>query len=327
MFLREIETLMSCSGYTCYLPYSCAWAPSISATITGDMDKACYGSSKSRSVGTTVIAKDMIPKVVAPQIVLIRNSNNTTSTTSATNTPTIVQPTVSNGPEGDSSSGLSTAAKAAIGTAVPLGIIILALAGYILFFRRRSRKKKDTEPASEQDGGFSSLNKPELDATGSPLGISVSPYTELDGTPSLSPGLSTFVSDQSSEGNRLSELQGSMAARVVAGMWELQGDEERVASRVASPAFSNEDGSVAAFGASADTATEIKEDGVGENLFSENKGDNQSLEDEIRQDDTENRNTGEGSGQAHVAVEGAQEDFAHRPPIKRKSLNIPESQS
>ncbi|KHO01488.1 uncharacterized protein MAM_00489 [Metarhizium album ARSEF 1941] len=215
------------SGFRCYGPYTCVSIPSTSETLTVDMSEGCRtAADRIRTTTTQVVSSDIFAFVYAPQVVLIQRPNSTNADVNATAAATS-SPSDTPGAAA-AQSGLSTAAKAAVGAAVPLVAIILALAVYV-FYRRRNRIKNEAEAAaaaaaaaSEQDDGSRppGMDKPELDATPSPFGLSLSPGSELDGTSRPSPGADFDIA-----GRRVSELPGSAAAGALGTMCELPGDE------------------------------------------------------------------------------------------------------
>ncbi|TWU72295.1 hypothetical protein ED733_003674 [Metarhizium rileyi] len=168
---------------------------------------------------TLIILEKIAPTIVAAQIVLVQGADNSTSSTTNTSLPA---KTSSPPREATPPASLSIAAKAVIGAALPLVLIMLLLAGYMLY-RRRNRKNK-AAASSDQNSNPLGLNKPELDATPSPLGLSLSPGSELDGTPRIS--ALSHGPDSSPDPTRPSELQGSIAARAVGPMCELPGDDQ-----------------------------------------------------------------------------------------------------
>jgi hypothetical protein len=109
-------------------------------------------TSSSTSTGTT--AKNTFPTYSIP--------TSTTSTASSS----VVSPTNSSSPETSSNTGLSSSAKIAIGVAIPLVVILLAIAAF-WYFRQRHRKNRSPIMENEvHDGGlpevttFSDIKKP-----------------------------------------------------------------------------------------------------------------------------------------------------------------------
>ncbi|OAA39954.1 hypothetical protein NOR_05948 [Metarhizium rileyi] len=221
--LAKGETAFGCCpiGYSCHDAYSCVSTPPISTTVTADMDRLCRPGETSigRTSSTLIILEKIAPTIVAAQVVLVQGADNSTSSTTNTSLPA---KTSSPPQEATPPASLSIAAKAAIGAALPLVLIMLLLAGYMLY-RRRNRKNK-AAASSDQNSNPLGLNKPELDATPSPLGLSLSPGSELDGTPRIS--ALSHGPDSSPDPTRPSELQGSIAARAVGPMCELPGDDQ-----------------------------------------------------------------------------------------------------
>lgn len=98
---------------------------------------------------------------------------------------------------------------------------------HIFVYGRRIANKKQPEPSSEHIPG---LNKPQLDATTPIDGPRLTYRGELDGTQRLSAGETALESDLGSDRSRISELPGSLVARVVSGVCESPGRGKSVGS-------------------------------------------------------------------------------------------------
>ncbi|UNI15469.1 hypothetical protein JDV02_001999 [Purpureocillium takamizusanense] len=155
-----------------------------------------------------VVASDAIHLIRAPQVVLVQSNDQSPNTSAPSSSPD----------DGSASrGGMSTGAKAAIGTVIPLVFLAMALGAYFLIRRRRRHlnDKNGTQP--DQNEEAAAAGQAELDGAGAASASPLSGKAELD-----------------TSGQRISELVGSPGTvpGVLEGIQELPGDYGRSPSEL-----------------------------------------------------------------------------------------------